>query len=44
MKKLKKGGVPSVTMAAKFVLNDWNSGRLKYFTQTPAAEETRLEL
>ena len=27
--KLKKGGVPDNLMAARLVLNDWNSGKIK---------------
>merc|ERR1712062_879862 len=33
--KLKKGGVPDRNLAARIVLNDWNSGKLKYFTYPP---------
>merc|ERR1712062_748874 len=33
--KLKKGGVPDRNLAARIVLNDWNSGKLKYFTHPP---------
>jgi len=35
MGKLKKGGVPDRTMAARRVLMDWNSGKIKYFTHPP---------
>jgi hypothetical protein len=35
MKKLKKGGTPTPAMAAKFILNQWNSGKIKYFTKVP---------
>ena len=35
MGKLKKGGVPDRSLAARIVLNDWNSGKLKYFTHPP---------
>ena len=35
MKKLKKGGTPTTTMAAKFVLSEWNSGKIKFFTKVP---------
>merc|ERR1719450_1356709 len=35
MGKLKKGGVPDRNLAARIVLNDWNSGKLKYFTHPP---------
>ncbi|RWS28641.1 guanine nucleotide-binding protein-like 3 [Leptotrombidium deliense] len=33
--KLKKGGIPNTNAAAKKVLNDWNSGKIKYFTMPP---------
>merc|ERR1712130_525192 len=38
--KLKKGGVPDRNLAARIVLQDWNSGKIKYFTHPP---ETRSE-
>ncbi|KAK6733908.1 hypothetical protein RB195_017585 [Necator americanus] len=33
--RLKKGARPDMNAAAKHVLNDWNSGRLRYYTQPP---------
>jgi len=38
--KLKKGGVPDRNLAARIVLQDWNSGKIKYFTHPP---ETKSE-
>lgn len=35
MGKLKKGGVPDRDMAARIVLCDWNTGKIKYFTHPP---------
>eukprot|EP00092_Neocalanus_flemingeri_P008983 GFUD01009664.1.p1 GENE.GFUD01009664.1~~GFUD01009664.1.p1 ORF type:complete len:579 (+),score=196.34 GFUD01009664.1:109-1845(+) len=35
MGKLKKGGVPDRNMAARIVLGDWNTGKIKYFTHPP---------
>ena len=35
MKKLKKGGTPTLSMAAKFVLKEWHSGKIKFFTKGP---------
>jgi len=35
MGKLKKGGVPDRNMSARIVLNDWNTGKIKYFTHPP---------
>jgi len=40
MGKLKKGGVPDRTMAARIVLGDWNTGKIKYFTHPPEARGT----
>ena len=36
--KLKRGGIPDHGMAARLVLNDWNSGKIKYYTHPPEAE------
>jgi len=33
--KLKKGGRPNINQAAKQVLNDWNSGKISYYTHPP---------
>ena len=41
MKKLKRGGTPSLPMAAKYVLNNWYSGKIRFFTQTPDQEQPR---
>ena len=38
--KLKKGGVPDRDMAARIVLTDWNSGKIKYFTHPPEQQKT----
>jgi nuclear GTP-binding protein len=38
MGKLKRGGVPNVRMAAVKLLNDWNSGKLRYYTEPPEDE------
>lgn len=35
MGKLKKGAVPDRELAARIVLGDWNSGKIKYFTHPP---------
>jgi nuclear GTP-binding protein len=39
--RLKKGGRPDLSAAAKQVLNDWNSGKLRYYTEPP--EENRTD-
>lgn len=33
--KLKKGGIVNVDAAARAVLQDWNTGKIKYFTPAP---------
>ena len=33
--KLKKGGVPDMLAAARIVLNDWNGGKIPYYTNPP---------
>ena len=34
--KLKRGGIPDMVAAARLLLQDWNSGVIKYFTPPPA--------
>jgi nuclear GTP-binding protein len=36
--KLGKGGIPEIKQAAKAVIEDWNRGKLKYFTIPPFLE------
>jgi len=36
--KVKKGGIPDRDAAAKIVLQDWNSGKIKFYTHPPEAE------
>ncbi|KAF9975465.1 Guanine nucleotide-binding protein-like 3 [Actinomortierella ambigua] len=38
--KLKKGGIPDTFAAARSVLNDWNSGKIPFYTIPPAAKHT----
>lgn len=38
--KLKKGGVPDRDLAARIVLGDWNTGKIKYCTHPPESSET----
>ncbi|CAH1759913.1 3354_t:CDS:2 [Entrophospora sp. SA101] len=33
--RLKRGGIPDLESAAKLVLQDWNSGKIPYFTTPP---------
>merc|ERR1719193_795435 len=37
--KLRKGGVPDRETAARIVLGDWNSGKIKYCTHPPEEEK-----
>jgi len=36
--KFKRGGVPDAEAAARSLLNDWNTGKIKYCTQPPEAD------
>jgi len=38
MGKLRRGGVPDTKMAARKLLRDWNSGKLRYYTEPPEDE------
>ena len=35
MGKYKKGGIVDLDKCARLVINDWNDGKLKYFTVPP---------
>jgi len=37
--KFKKGGVPDTTKAARQLLEDWNRGKIRYFTQPPEIKD-----
>lgn len=37
--KLKKGGIPNTDAAARSVLQDWNTGKIKYYTLPPAVSK-----
>ncbi|KAH8306126.1 hypothetical protein KR018_002156, partial [Drosophila ironensis] len=41
MGKFLKKGVPDVVAAARSVLNDWNTGKIKYCTQPPEVKEAQ---
>ncbi|KAG2489950.1 hypothetical protein HYH03_011581 [Edaphochlamys debaryana] len=41
--KLRRGGTPDAPAAAKIVLQDWNDGRIPYFTSPPERPKTGLE-
>lgn len=38
MGKMRRGGVPDVEAAARSLLNDWNTGKIKYCTQPPEVD------
>jgi len=38
--KLKKGGVPDRDLAARIVLGDWNTGKIKYCTHPPETSQS----
>ena len=40
MGRLKKGGVPDQYAAARVVLNEWNCGKIKYYTHPPEDDQT----
>jgi len=37
--KFKKGGIPDTAKAARQLIEDWNRGKIKYFTQPPEAKD-----
>lgn len=41
--KLKKGGVPNTDAAARGVLHDWNTGKIKYYCKPPKRQAGGLE-
>lgn len=43
MGKLKRGGVPDREKAARIVLGDWNTGKIKYYTHPPEQAEANLK-
>ncbi|KAG7171454.1 guanine nucleotide-binding protein-like 3 homolog [Homarus americanus] len=40
--KLKKKGIPDRAMAARKVLQDWNTGHIKFYTQPPEVPDTKV--
>ena len=36
---LRRGGVPDTVAAARMVLNDWNGGKIPYYTEPPESKE-----
>ncbi|KPJ01594.1 Guanine nucleotide-binding protein-like 3-like [Papilio xuthus] len=43
MGRYKKGGVPDQEAAARILLNDWNTGKVRYFTEPPE-EDTNIHV
>jgi len=37
--RLRKGGVPDMTAAARRVLHDWNAGKIRYWSEPPARDD-----
>ncbi|KAL5283094.1 GNL3 family protein [Megaselia abdita] len=42
MGKFLKGGIPDTNTAAKSLINDWNSGKIKYFSEPPKSQEIHV--
>jgi len=42
--RLGRGGVPDIEAAAQLVLNDWNTGRIPYYTVPPESDFTQNRL
>ncbi|KAI8062077.1 P-loop containing nucleoside triphosphate hydrolase protein [Gongronella butleri] len=40
--KLMKGGIADIQQAAKQVLNDWNNGRIRFYTIPPSSKQSHL--
>ncbi|RUS26217.1 P-loop containing nucleoside triphosphate hydrolase protein, partial [Jimgerdemannia flammicorona] len=41
--KLKKGGIPDITLAARSILQDWNTGKIPYYTIPPSSTSSHRE-
>ncbi|CAH0728982.1 unnamed protein product, partial [Brenthis ino] len=44
MGRFKKGGVPDQEAAARILLNDWNTGKVRYYTEPPEISEEKVHL
>lgn len=40
--KIQKGGEPDINGTARTILDDWNHGRIKYFTVPPEVDDTHV--
>ncbi|KAK9762760.1 nuclear GTP-binding protein nug1 [Basidiobolus ranarum] len=41
--KLKRGGIPDVTSAARSILNDWNIGKIPFYTVPPSNRRAQID-
>ncbi|KAJ2946886.1 hypothetical protein O0L34_g16219 [Tuta absoluta] len=44
MGRFKKGGVPDQEAAARILLNDWNTGKVRYFTEPPETSSSAVHV
>ncbi|XP_073951728.1 nucleostemin 1 [Choristoneura fumiferana] len=44
MGRYKKGGVPDQEAAARILLNDWNTGKVRYYTEPPETPEAEVHV
>ncbi|CAH3986398.1 unnamed protein product [Pieris brassicae] len=44
MGRYKKGGVPDQEAAARILLNDWNTGKVRYFTEPPEVLDSEVHV
>ncbi|KAM3961640.1 nucleostemin 1 [Aphomia sociella] len=44
MGRFKKGGVPDQDAAARILLNDWNIGKVRYFTEPPETPDSEVHV
>ena len=43
LKKYKKGGIVDLDKTARIVINDWNLGKLKYYSVPPGLDKNIYE-
>ncbi|RVE42247.1 hypothetical protein evm_013106 [Chilo suppressalis] len=44
MGRFKKGGVPDQEAAARILLNDWNTGKVRYYTEPPETPDSEVHV
>ncbi|KAJ0179710.1 hypothetical protein K1T71_004301 [Dendrolimus kikuchii] len=44
MGRFKKGGVPDQEAAARILLNDWNTGKVRYYTEPPETLDSEIHV